>query len=301
MYFTQLRSFQAVAIEGSFTRAAERLSLSQPTITQQVRHLERMFGVELFHRQGRQIELSEVGRTQLTATERLFTMSDETIELLEAASGLGTGHLRVSAVGPFDVIPVIASVVEANPGIRISLTICNSQEALQSLMEFRSDVAMLATARLDRRFHSVHFGSRPLVLYVNKDHPWARRRHVRLKDIHRQELIVREAGSQTRLLLEEACAEAGVAPRQRIEINNRDAFREAVAQGLGIGVIGDRGLIPDQRLHRIVIRDADIRMDRRLACLKERRNSRLIKSFLEFGQSVSDQLDGTDSWPPGTP
>ena len=130
-----------------------------------------MFGVELFHRQGRRVELSEVGRTLLTATQRLFTMSDETVELLEAASGLGTGHLRVSAVGPFDVIPVIASIVEANPGIGVSLTICNSQEALQSLMEFRCDVAMLASTRIDRRFHSVHFGSRPLVLYVSKDHP----------------------------------------------------------------------------------------------------------------------------------
>ncbi len=116
MYFTQFRSFQAVAIEGSFTRAAERLNLSQPTITQQVRHLERVLGVELFHRQGRQIELSEVGRNLLTATERLLTMSDETIELLEAASGLGTGHLRVSAMGPFDVIPVIAFVVERLDG-----------------------------------------------------------------------------------------------------------------------------------------------------------------------------------------
>ena len=124
---------------------------------------------------------------------------------------------------------------------------------------------------------------------------------MRLKDLHRRELIVREAGSQTRLLLEQACAEAGVAPRQHIEINNRDAFREAVAQGLGVGVIGDRGLIPDQRLHRIVIRDADIRIDRRLACLKERRDSRLIRSFLEFGRSVAEQLDGTDSWPRGTP
>ena len=301
MYFTQLRSFQAVAIEGSFTRAAERLNLSQPTVTQQVRHLERVFGVELFHRQGRRVELSEVGRTLLASTERLFTVSDETIELLEAASGLGTGHLRVGAVGPFDVIPVIGSVVEANPGIRVSLTICNSQEALHSLMEFRSDVAMLASDPIDRRFHTVPFGSRPLVLYVNRDHPWAQRRWVRLKDLHRRALIVREAGSQTRLLLEQACTEAGVAPRQHIEVNNRDAFREAVAQGLGIGVVGDRGIVPDPRLHRIVFRDADIRMDRHLACLRERRESRLIRSFLEFGQSVAERFDATDSWPPGAP
>jgi len=290
MYFTQLRSFQAVALEGGFTSAAERLNLSQPTITQQVGELEDKFGVELFHRQGRRVELSEVGKSLLTVTERMFTSNDDAIELLEAASGLGTGHLRVSAVGPFDVILVIAPVSEANPGIRISLTVCNSENALQALMDFRADVAMLASTQLDPRLHYVDFGTRPLVLYVNKSHPWSKRRNVRLRDLQGQKMIVREAGSQTRLIFERACAAANITPRQRTEINNRDAFREAVAQGLGIGVIGDRGLAPDDRLHRIAIRDADLPMERQLACLKERRNARLIKAFLETGRIVADRL-----------
>ena len=148
MYFSQLRSFQAVALEGSFTNAAKRLNLSQPTITQQVRQLETVYGVELFYRLGRRIELREVGRSLLTATERLFTMSEEAIELLESASGQGTGHLRISAVGPLDVIPVIALVAKANPAARISLTICNSEVAQQSLMEFRADVAIWRPLRL---------------------------------------------------------------------------------------------------------------------------------------------------------
>jgi len=289
MYFAQLRSFQAVAIEGSFTSAAERLNLSQPTITQQVRQLERVYGVELFYRQGRRIELSDVGRSLLTATERLFSMSDEAIELLESASGLGTGHLRISAVGPLDLIPVIASVVKLHPGARVSLTICNSEDALRSLMEYRTDVAMLVTEHEDPRLHYVDFGSRPLVFYVNTDHPWAGRSSVRLEEVHGQRMIVRESGSQTRLIFEHACAAANVSPMQRIEINNRDAFREAVAYGLGIGVIGDRGIIPDERLRRIEISDSDMRMDRRLACLKERRNTRLIRTFLDAGhEALSD-------------
>ena len=283
MYFTQLRSFQAVALEGSFTSAAERLNLSQPTITQQVRQLETVFGVELFHRQGRRIELSEVGKLLLTATEKLFTMSDETVDLLRTASGLGTGHLRIAAVGPLDIIPVIGKVSTTNPQVRISLSICNSEEAQKSLMEFRADVAMLASAEQDPRFHYVSFGTRPLVLFVSKDHPWAKRRSVKLKDLHQQRMIIRELGSHTRLIFERACAEAGIEPMQRIEINNRDAFREAVARGLGVGVIGDRGIPADDRIRRITISDANITMDRQLACLKERRNSRLIKSFLEFG------------------
>lgn len=291
MHFTQLRAFQAVALEGSFTSAAERLNLSQPTITQQVRQLETMFNVELFHRHGRRVELSEVGKSLLTTTEQLFSMSDEAVELLEAASGLGTGHLRVTAVGPMDIVPVIARVAEANPNVRISLTVCNSEDALRSLMEFRADAAMLASPEVDPKLHYVDFGSRPLVLFVNRDHLWSKRSSVRLNELHGRNLIIRESGSQTRQLFENACVKAGIEPTQRIEINNRDSFREAVAQGLGIGIVGDRGIVPDQRLHRILIRDADIRMNRQLACLKERKHSRLIKSFLEQGQYVAEQFD----------
>lgn len=278
-------------MEGSFTSAAERLNLSQPTVTQQVRQLETAFNVELFHRQGRRVELSDVGKMLLTATERLFSISDEAVDLLMAASGLGTGHLRISAVGPIDIIPVVGKMAEANPMVRISLRVCNSEEALRSLMDFKADVAMLAAVQIDPRFHFINFGSRPLVLYVNTDHPWSQRRSVFLSELHQQKMIVREVGSQTRQIFEKACAEAGIAPMQRIEINNRDSFREAVAQGLGIGVISDRGIAPDPRLHRIIIRDMNVSMDRQLACLSERRNSRLIKSFLEHGKYVAERFD----------
>ena len=290
MHFTQLRSFQAVALEGSFTGAAERLNLSQPTITQQVGELESMFSVELFHRQGRRIKLSDVGKSLLMVTERIFTTNEEAIELLESASGLGTGHLRVSAVGPFDVIPVIARITEAYPGIRLSLTICNSETATQALMDFQADVTMLASIQLDPRLQYVNFGSRPIVLYVCKGHPWSDRRAVYLKELHGQKMITREAGSQTRLLFEQACAKANITPGPKIEINNRDAFREAVAHGLGIGIMGDRGLAPDDRLQRITIRGVNIRMDRQLACLKERQNTRLIKAFMDAGRIVADEM-----------
>jgi len=161
---------------------------------------------------------------------------------------------------------------------------------MQTLMDFRADAAMLASAHPDPRLHYVDFGTRPLVLYVWKGHPWSNRRAVRLRDLQDQKMIIRESGSQTRLLFEQACALANITPGQRIEINNRDAFREAVAQGLGIGVIGDRGIVSDDRLQRIAIRDIDIRMDRQLACLKERQNARLIKTFLAAGQIVADRL-----------
>jgi len=120
------------------------------------------------------------------------------------------------------------------------------------------------------------------MLYVNCNHEWAKWRSVRLRDLHGQKLIIRDIGFHTRLIFEQACMIADIMPLHPIEINNRDAFREAVAHGLGIGIVADRGLVPDQRLYQLQISDTYIRMNRRLACLKERCNSRLIKPFLEI-------------------
>jgi DNA-binding transcriptional LysR family regulator len=158
-------------------------------------------------------------------------------------------------------------------------------------MDFRADVTMLASAQADPRLHYVNFGSRPLVLYIRKGNALLNRRAVRLKELQGQKMITREAGSQTRLLFEQACAKANITPDQKLENNNRDAFCEAVAHGLGIGIIGDRGLVSDDRLQRINISGVNIRIDRQLACLKERKNARLIKSFLAAGRIIADHLD----------
>ena len=113
MYFPQLRSFQAGTVEGSFTSVAKRLNMSKPIIIQQIRQLETVYEMEIFYRQRRWIELSEVGRILLTATERRFTTSGEPIALFQRASAQGTEHLWISAVGPLDLIPVIALVVQS--------------------------------------------------------------------------------------------------------------------------------------------------------------------------------------------
>ena len=88
---------------------------------------------------------------------------------------------------------------------------------------------------------------------------------------------------------------AGVMPLHPIEINNRDAFREAVAHGLGIGIVADRGLVPEPRLYRLQISDTYIHMDRQLACLKECCNSRLIRTFMDTGSEVAQRHDEQDT------
>jgi len=281
MNITQLRSFNAVALSGSFAAAARRLRRSQPTLSRQVSDLELHYGVELFHRRGKTIELSATGRKLLPITERLFSNSDQAEELLKTASGLEVGHLRISATNPIDIVGAISTFSEKYPKVTVSLTICNSEQALKALFNITADIAMLASERIDNKIKYITFGSRPLVAYVSKEHPFAAKNVVDFRAIAGERVIIREQGSYTRELFFQACRRVGLQPNVVQEINNRDAFRESIAQSWGVGIIGDNGLSADHRLKKIKLRGCGAMMERQIAHLRDRADSRLIHSFME--------------------
>lgn len=130
MHYTKLRSFHAVATAGGFTAAARQLKVGQPTITTQVRALERQFGVELFHRRARRVELTSAGRGLLALTQRMLSLEAEAIDFLNATAGLRSGHLKISAVGPYHVTEMLASFRTRYPEIDFSVAVSNSRDAL---------------------------------------------------------------------------------------------------------------------------------------------------------------------------
>jgi DNA-binding transcriptional LysR family regulator len=109
MLYTQLRSFHAVATEGGFTAASKVLRVGQPTITSQVRALEDAFDVELFHRRGRRVFLSEAGEGLFAITKRMISQEREAIDYLNELSGFQSGHLRLGAVGPYNIIDMVSA------------------------------------------------------------------------------------------------------------------------------------------------------------------------------------------------
>ena len=107
MNMVQMRSFHAVATTGSFVGASRLLNISQPTITTQVKSLEEAYGVELFSRQGRGVQLTEYGRTLFALTQKTMANFQETVEFLKESKGLRIGHLRLAAVGSRQVVAVL--------------------------------------------------------------------------------------------------------------------------------------------------------------------------------------------------
>lgn len=280
MNLAQLRAFNAVAAAGGFTRAAARLGVTQPTLSGQVKALEEAYGVELIGRRGRQLALTETGAALLELTRRIFGLAEEAEQLLSAARGLERGHLRLGADAPYHVLPALGAFTARYPKLRLSLTVGNSESLLRDLHDHRIDVAVVANLAPDPRLHALPVREDRLVLFVRKTHPWARRRWVKPAELAGERLVLREPGSSTRRVFETAMSRAGIPLEEIIEINSREAVREAVAAGLGVGVVSESEFGNDPRLVKLSLADADLGATEYVACLAERKELRLIRAFL---------------------
>jgi len=278
-----LRSFHAVATHGSFTRAAESLHVTQPTLSGQVKELEERYGIKLFLRHGRHIELTDIGRSAYSITHLLFRHEEEVEQLFQSASALTTGELLVAADSPYIVTPLLAQFQRLYPGIQISIRYGNSQQLMSWLESRLCDVAFLPNIpRADDRFISIPLEPDKLVVFVNQDHVWSERRSITMEELLEQRIILREKGSRTRSIFEEAVAEAGGRLHDVMEISGREGVREAVAAGFGVGIVAENELVADSRLRPLRVSNAELIHEEYFICLRERRSQRVTDAFLKM-------------------
>ena len=278
-----LRSFHAVATQGSFTKAAEILHITQPTLSGQVKELEKRYGVKLFSRHGRRVELTELGRAALAITSQLFHYQEEVEQLLLSARGLTTGGLRVGADSPYIITPLLARFQRRYPGIQISIQYGNSEQVMKWLELGRCDIAIVPNAPMeDDRLDALPLASDQLVLFVSGEHPWAARRTVAIEDLVGQRIILREPGSRTRAIFETALSECGVQLTERMEIGSREGVREAVAAGFGVGVVSEKELGGDLRFRTLKITNVDLTHSEFAICRKQGRAVRVTGAFFEL-------------------
>ena len=278
----QLKAFHAVAVHGSFTRAAERLFLSQPAISDQVRKLEERFGVLLFHRNKRSVRLTDLGERLLGITQRLFGVQAEAQELLQDSQALQTGSLVLAVDAPVHVLPQIARFCERYPGISVKIETGNTDESLSRLFNYQADLALLGRDVNDERLFSVPLRSDPMVAFVAQTHPWASRDSICLADLDDTPLVLREVGSVTRQTLEEEMSRAGLRIRAAIQVEGREAAREAVVVGIGVGVVSAAEFGSDSRVIALPITDCKRRLTETLVCLREQSSRRVVATFLDI-------------------
>ena len=242
MQLHQLAYALAVAEEESFTRAADRLHLAQPSLSRQVRLLEQELGVVLFNRgpgQGR-VTLTPDGSALLPFLQRVLADIEATGAEARALSGMVRGHLAVGAT-PSLITSVLAPALVAfhasHPGIGLSVVEAGSHQLVPQVASGEVDLALVVLPVTEPMVTTTPLFHDPLVLAVAPDHPFARKRRVQVRDLDGLDLVMFREGYDLRAVTLDACREAAVEPHLVSEGGEMAGVLSFVAAGLGAAVV----------------------------------------------------------------
>lgn len=281
-----LEAFHAVARTGGFTAAAKSLNVGQPTVSTHVRALEDYFRVELFHRRGRTVELTEIGKQLVTITQGMFGHEGEAVSLLRAAQALEVGSLKIGAIRPSDVMEIASTMLKQHANLKLAVTLGAGPDLLDGLLKFDFDVALIGDEPQDPRFFSQFYNKHRILIVANINHPLARRRSIRIEELAGQNFILRTSGSTTRTVFDRALRKAGVEVRAIMETNNREAVNAAIFQGIGLGAISESEITAHESLKILTLSNVEIFNYAYVVCLAERRKRPLIDGFLKVAKKT---------------
>lgn len=235
----RLKIFRVVAHHLNFSRAAEELLLTQPAVTLQIKALEEELAVPLFDRSGGRITLTPAGKALLPYAEKLKAIADEAIAAVNTASGQDTGQLAIGAsqtIGQYVLPTLVARFLSDHPRVALTAVCGNSDEMLAALVSRRIQFALIEGPALRKDFKVEPFMEDRLVLVVPAHHEWADR-EIEAGTLKGAPLLMREFGSGSRRVVEQALARAGISKKEfssRIELNSTEGLLSAVEAGLGV-------------------------------------------------------------------
>ncbi len=284
MRYAQFRAFHYVAIHGGFSRAAEALNLTQPAISDQVRKLEDAYDILLFDREKRQVKLTNSGIELVKITNRMFDAEAQALDYLSEFRALAAGSLRLVVDSAYHITPILRVFQARYPAIIISLRVGNSEEVFRALQEYSADIGVLGALSDEAKFEVLPLGETPLIAFAAKAGAYGDKTMMSYAELAKAPLVMREQGSKTRQKLEAAAGQALVAS---IEAEGREAVREIVAAGNGIGFVSTAEFGQDARLRPINLPSPALMMQESLICIKARRERRLIKAFMQMAAAYS--------------
>jgi DNA-binding transcriptional LysR family regulator len=237
----QLMVFDAVARHGSFTRAGEELYLAQPTVSVQLKKLAESVGLPLIEQVGKKTHLTEAGRELHAAVEDLFRVFVELETKLTALRDPDTGRLRlaIGTTAKYFAPRLLGRFCELHPDIQVSMSVANREKLLERMADNSDDVYVLSHPPADSELELHKLLPNRLAIYARADHPFAGRKHIPLDEIAALPMLMRELGSGTRLMTQEAFEKQSLRPNVRMEIGSNEAIKQAILGGLGIAVLSE--------------------------------------------------------------
>lgn len=253
----QLTVFEATARHLHFTRAAQELGMTQPSVSMQIRQLEDNLGVKLFEQIGKKTHLTEAGRELYRFCREIHHQMSEAETVLGRLKGLQGGSLRL-AIGPTAkyFVPKLLAVFSKNyPDVAIDLNIAGHESLLAQIANNERDMVIMGTPPSDDTLVATPFLNDPLVAVAPPAHPLADQRQVSLSRLAQEPFLMREPSSATRNVIEEFFTRHGIELRTFMVINSNEAIKQSVQAGLGVAIVPLQSIIQELVGNRLVILD----------------------------------------------
>jgi len=254
----QLRTLQAIAGRGKIVSAAKDLGLTAPAVTIQLRQAEEELGMALFDRTAEGMRPTAAGRAAIDAAqaiqERLRQLGDE----IDAIKGLRAGTLRLGVVSTAKYFAprLMAAFMKEYPNIEVLLRVGNRAETIEHLRTHDVDIALMGRPPKDVPVSAAPFGDHPLVIVAPPDHPLANARDITKERIAKENFLIREPGSGTRISLEIFFSDIpGRVDDLGLEMDSNETIKQAVMAGLGIAFISAHTIEAEVEAGRLVILD----------------------------------------------
>lgn len=294
----QLKVFEATARHGSFTRAAEELFLTQPTVSMQVKQLTKAIGLPLFEQVGKRLYLTDAGRELYSTCQEIFQRLDQLEMSVANLKGMKQGKLRLAVITTtkYFMPRLLGPFCQNYPGIDVSLSVTNHEGVIERLANNQDDLYVMSQLpdHIDIKSHA--FLENPLVVVAPYDHPLAGERNIPLRRLAEEYFIMREPGSGTRGALQKLLDAEKLSVKVRLELGSNEAIKQAVAGGLGLSVLSRHTLLPEGANSELTILDVEgfpISRQWYVVYLAGKQLSVVANTFLDYLCDAAEKFSGS--------
>jgi LysR family transcriptional regulator, low CO2-responsive transcriptional regulator len=289
-----LRSFYAIAVEGGINQAARRLSVSQSTLSKQLKALEERHKVSLFTGRTPPLKLTPKGEALFADARRLFITLDDIDKVLDVGPAQEKLVVRLGSDSPPLAARLAAELKSAFPTLKNQIRIENARETFELLRSGQLDIAIVSDPPVHPQFQYTPAFESHLLAALPRAHALARARAFEIEDMARETLLSREATSRTRTAIERLLADQDITPLDVQDMHTREAIREGIALGLGISFFFSSECPPDTRITYLpVLAQRQIpTIMAYLICHKDQKNQTVHRKAASLVNIWSDQADG---------
>ncbi|MBN3765983.1 LysR family transcriptional regulator [Burkholderia sp. Ac-20365] len=274
MNFTHLAAFDAVAQTGSVTAAAERLHVSQPALTREIRELEERLGVALFDRLPRGMQLTEAGRLLAEYAGQIFRLADAAEAAVGEFAGLKRGHLVIASsrtIGTYLMPALMDAYRDLHPGVTIELVISNTEQVKSAVLGQHCQLGLIEGPYDDDAFDVMSLGDDEIIAVAGPNHPLARKRKLSAAALSDVELVMREEGSGTREVVAQAYAAHGLVLEPGLVVGSPEAIKRVLRIGRAVSWVSRLSVSDELEAGSLIeLPVADIRVVRQLNMLWRR-------------------------------